>query len=122
MRILFPAATYLISATVFLVGCGKGNNTSPPSGKAEAFPLPKNPAVAQCEPGVRGGRLVIADFGMPKTFNPVTANEGSSDDIIRFLFSGLTMIDAPTQKILPALAESWSVESDQKTWTLKLRE
>src|SRR5439155_17565557 len=84
---------------VVLCGCGRKSEIAS-SETTSNFPLPKNPAVAQCEPGVRGGRLVIADFGMPKTFNPVTANEGSSDDIIRFLFSGLTMIDAPTQKVL----------------------
>jgi len=65
---------------------------------------------------------VITDFAGPKTFNPITANEGSSDNIIRLIFSGLTTIDAPTQKVLPALAESWSLDPDQKTWTLKLRQ
>jgi len=116
------AAILLLIAT-FAAGCGKSSPDPRPATEASGdYPLPRNPGIAQCEPGVRGGRLVIADFGAPKTFNPITANESSSDDIIRFLFSGLTTIDAPTQKVVPALAESWSVASDQKTWTIKLRD
>src|SRR3954470_12731950 len=37
------------------------------------------------------------------------------------LFSGLTTKDQVTQEVRPALAESWSVDADQKTWTFKLR-
>ncbi len=63
----------------------------------------------------------MAEFADPKTFNPITANETSSTDIIRFLFAGLVNLDPPTQQPLPGLAESWSVAPDQKTWTFKLR-
>lgn len=84
-------------------------------------PLPEPPLVANCEPGIPGGRLVIATFGDPKTFNPITENESSSSDIIRLLFSSLTDLDWPTQKAKPGLAHSWQVEPDGKTWTFKLR-
>ncbi|HKQ37860.1 MAG TPA: ABC transporter substrate-binding protein [Verrucomicrobiae bacterium] len=66
-------------------------------------------------------RLVLVNFADPKTFNPITAAETSSRDIIYMLFSGLTTKDQVTQEVKPALAESWSVEGDQKTWTFKLR-
>lgn len=66
-------------------------------------------------------RLVLVNFADPKTFNPITAAETSSRDIIYMLFSGLTTKDQVTQEVKPALAESWSVEADQKTWTFKLR-
>ncbi|MHB8522786.1 MAG: ABC transporter substrate-binding protein [Limisphaerales bacterium] len=111
----------ITAAVVFaFAGCGKKSEEAP--GKSSAsWPLPQPPYVAPCEPGRRGGRLVIATFGEPKTFNPITANESSSNDIIRFLFASLVNIDMPTQEYLPALAESWKVEPDQKTWTFKLR-
>ena len=48
-----------------------------------------------------GGRLVFADFGDPKTFNPVTANETSSLDIIYLMFDGLVKKDQTTQELLP---------------------
>ncbi|MBI1840467.1 MAG: ABC transporter substrate-binding protein [Verrucomicrobia bacterium] len=84
-------------------------------------PLPDPPFISPCEPGVRGGRLVISSFVDPKTFNPITANEQSSLDVLRFFFSGLVDYDLANQTTRPALAESWSVAPDQRTWTFKLR-
>ena len=85
-------------------------------------PLPVPPLVAECSPGVRGGRLVMSTFGDPKTFNPIASNEGSSEDIYRFIFASLLTLDMQTQKMLPGLADKWSVAADQKTWTFKLRQ
>ena len=79
------------------------------------------PLVADCEPGIRGGRLVVTTFGDPKTFNPITENESSSRDIIRLLFSGLTDLDWPSQSARPGLAHEWKVAADGLTWTFKLR-
>lgn len=111
----------ILAGSLAWTGCGKKPDASTPPSSAQDYPLPDPPFVAKCAPGTHGGRLVIADFGTPKTFNPVTANESSSDDINRLLFSGLVSLDAPTQEIVPALAEAWSVAADQKTWTIKLR-
>ena len=102
-----------------VAGCGDKPVAGPQA--TANYPLPEPPLVAKCEPGQFGGRLVIATFGDPKSFNPITANEGSSQDIYRFVFSGLTTLDEETQVVGPSLAESWSVEPDQKTWTFKLR-
>jgi len=75
----------------------------------------------EIEPGRPGGRLVMSTFGEPKTFNPITANESSSTDIITFLFAALMRLDLKTFEVAPGLAESWSVAEDKKTWTFKLR-
>lgn len=112
----------LLSLGVFLGGCGKRSEESTGARAKNDFPLPKNPYVSKCEPGGRGGRLVVATFGEPKTFNPITANESSSTDIIGHLFGALLRIEVPTQEVVPGLAESWKVEPDQKTWTFTLRE
>jgi len=77
--------------------------------------------VADCEPGVPGGRLVVALFGDPKTFNPITANEQSSEEIYRHLFAGLLGFDWTSQQVTPELAESWTNMPDGRTWTFKLR-
>ena len=45
----------------------------------------------------------------------------TSRDIYRFLFNTLENYDWPSQQAIPGLAESWSTEPDQKTWTFKLR-
>lgn len=70
---------------------------------------------------MRGGRIVIATFTDPKTFNPITASEMSSMDITYRINSGLLLVDSPTEQPRPGISESWSVEPDNKTWTFHLR-
>ena len=111
--------TLSVLLLVGLTSCGKKSNES--SGPSSEGPLPEPPLVANCEAGKRGGRLVIATFGEPKTFNPLTANESSSTDVIRYLFAGFMNFDMAKQETTPWMAESWKVEPDQKTWTFKLR-
>ena len=111
---------------LLLAGCDKKSDPGTPGTSAtqtrpSAGPPPEGALIAKCEPGIPGGRLVIATFGDPKTFNPITANESSSEDIIRFLFASLVNMDWITQEIEPVLAESWTVAEDKKTWTFKLR-
>jgi len=105
---------------LFIVGCGrKGAGTG---GKSEAAgPLPEPPLKYDISPGQPGGRLVMATFAEPKTFNPITANESSSVDILTLIFAGLVGTDLQTFKQIPVLAESWTVGEDNKTWTFKLR-
>jgi peptide/nickel transport system substrate-binding protein len=101
-----------------LVGCKKGPDShSSATSRVTADP----PLIADCEPGKPGGRLVIATVGDPKTFNPIVENESTSQQVLRFLFVGLTGFDWRTQTALPSLAESWKVDSDGKSWTFKLR-
>ena len=106
-------------AGILLSGCDKGNGTKiVDRGNAT---VTEPPLVVPCQPGKPGGRLVIASFGDPKTFNPITENESSSTDIIRLLFMGLAALDTQTQEVRPGLAHKWNVEADQKTWTFHLR-
>ncbi len=92
-----------------------------PSARRSAAVVTDPPMVVPCQPGKPGGRLVIATFGDPKTFNPITENESSSQDIIRLLFMGLVVVDTQTQDVRPGLAHKWDVSADQKTWTFHLR-
>ena len=109
----------LVAVIACLSGCGKKPETTGKS--AASYPLPEPPLVAPCQPGKPGGRLVVATFGDPKTFNPITANEQSSIDISRFLFASLLGFDWPSQRVTPGVAESWTNSPDGKTWTFKLR-
>lgn len=118
MKRFLIAAGGVIVAGALLTGCG---NESKAPEKAIKAPLPEHPLIAPCEPGIPGGKLVIATFGDPKTFNPITENESSSYDIIRFLFGSLLNFDWVKQQPTPGMAESWSVAPDKKTWTFKLR-
>jgi len=121
MKNSFARITAVFAATIVcLSGCGKKAETAPQK-TAGSYPLPDPPLVANCKPGIPGGRLVIAEPGDPKTFNPITANESSSLDIYRFLFASLLGADSVTQEVEPGLAESWTNTPDGKTWTFKLR-
>lgn len=109
-----------VLALVFLAACGKKQSGALTEAESKA-PLPQSPRVASCEPGIRGGRLKLSNFSDPKTFNPITANETSSLDLIYWLFDGLVRKNQITHEIEPGLAERWTVEPDQKTWTFHLR-
>jgi peptide/nickel transport system substrate-binding protein len=113
MKACYQCALVLL-ATAAMGGCSRN-----PSGHA----LPEPPRVAQCEPGIPGGRLVLSLPGNPRTFNPILdANgNGTSDGVIRLLFSALIEVNLESQEAEPGLAESWSVGPDQKTWIFKLR-
>src|SRR5690349_7625164 len=107
---------------LILASCGKKEPASAPGPQPAAnYPLPDKPLLAPCEPGKPGGRLVIAEPGDPKTFNPITASDLSSRDIYRLIFSSLITFNWPKQEVEPGLLESWSVADDKKTWTLNLR-
>ncbi len=107
------------AAALLFSGC-KQEKTATTTTAQGALPVP--PLVNDCAPGIRGGRLVLSTFGDPKTFNPIASNEGTSEDIYRFIFASLLTLDLPSQKMLPGLAHKWSVAADQKTWTFQLRE
>lgn len=128
MKTLSLPLASALGAALLLAACKKsetpaasGSSTGSPGAPATAKPLADPPQIADCEPGTRGGRLVIATFGDPKTFNPITENESSSRDIIRLLFLSLVEFDWQTEQVKPGLAHAWAVEPDQKTWTFKLR-
>lgn len=71
--------------------------------------------------GRTGGALTIAVRSDPKTLNPVLAVDQSTREIIDCMNADLIHINRETQKTEPALAKSWSVSRDGKTYTLHLR-
>jgi peptide/nickel transport system substrate-binding protein len=120
VKSIIGAIAIFVAAFFCLSGCGKKPLAAPAKPAAD-YPLPDPPLVADCQPGIPGGRLVIATFGDPKTFNPITANEQSSEEIYRHLFASLLGYDWTTQAVTPGLADFWTNSPDGKTWTFKLR-
>jgi peptide/nickel transport system substrate-binding protein len=80
------------------VACGGGSSTTAPAGSILAS--------------------VISD---PKSFNPVTARETSTTDVLGLVFEGLVSVNGRTYEVEPALAERWSVSEDGRSWTFHLR-
>ncbi|MGH9732196.1 MAG: ABC transporter substrate-binding protein, partial [Candidatus Acidiferrales bacterium] len=72
-------------------------------------------------PGRAGGQIVVALRSDPKTLNPALAADVPSRDIIYCMNADLIHINRETQNTESALAKSWSVSRDGKTYTLRLR-
>jgi peptide/nickel transport system substrate-binding protein len=73
------------------------------------------------EPGVPGGRFVIGVTNDARTLNPIMSNEASSSEVSDRLFTALTEFDNVAQRVRPALALSWDMSPDGRTWTWHLR-
>lgn len=87
---------------------------------ASALILPIN-AHGQDATPQKGGTLTMARDSQPLTLNPIGANDNGSIFMIVQIFDTLVETqDAPVPQ--PAIATSWTVSDDSKTWTFTLRE
>lgn len=66
-----------------------------------------------------GGALRVALDGRITTLDPQNAGDASTVQVTRQIFE--TLVDEVGGRIVPKLAESWSVSADGRTWTLSLR-
>ena len=73
------------------------------------------------EPGISGGKLVIAQRSEPRTLNPIQSVDQNSLGVLGRMMGDLIHINRATQKTEPALAKSWTVSKDGTVFTLKLR-
>jgi peptide/nickel transport system substrate-binding protein len=71
--------------------------------------------------GTCGGTLASSQRSEPRTLNPLVAMDGASIEIIRLLTADLIHINRYTQKPEAALASSWAVSDDGRTFTVHLR-
>ena len=107
----------LCALSVSILSCSQ-----PPKIERGTYPLPKDVEVVSCKVGKYGGMFVLAVSQEPKTFNPLIASDAYSADAISMLLSPLVSYDPFTQENIPALAKSWKISEDGKTYTFFLRE
>src|SRR5450631_4753233 len=68
------------------------------------------------------GSLVFCSEGSPEGFQPQFFTTGTTFDAVSVpMFNRLVEFELGTTNIVPALAESWTVSPDAKTYTFKLR-
>ncbi len=72
--------------------------------------------------GKAGGTLTLAIGSAPTTFMYYGAIDGAAQRVAQNMFNGLIESNIATGKIEPALAESWTVSGDGKSYTFKLRQ
>ncbi len=93
----------------------------PPAGFK--LPFPDAMAADGITPGKRGGSFTYVAFGDgPKTFDPVTANDSGSNEVISRMFTGLVEFNNQTQVYTPGLLKAWTMEADKRNWMLELRD
>jgi peptide/nickel transport system substrate-binding protein len=116
--LLFVACALGGCATHKEVASGGGARPPAPLSSTETEDFEKT-AVA----GPRGGTLRLTGLGAgAKTFNPLVSKETSSGAVVNVLFDGLVRRDLQTLEMKPALAKSWDVSKDGRTWTFHLRQ
>ncbi len=69
----------------------------------------------------QAGVLRIAQADPPDAFDPATLGDNRSIELAQNVFDGLTAVNEKNLKVQSALARSWSVSRDGKTYTFKLR-
>jgi dipeptide transport system substrate-binding protein len=73
-------------------------------------------------PALAKGTLVYCSEGSPEGFQPQFFSTGTTFDAVSVpMFNRLVEFELGTTNIIPALAESWTVTPDGKTYTFKLR-
>jgi peptide/nickel transport system substrate-binding protein len=73
-------------------------------------------AVAQAQ------TLVVARGNDANSLDPAESVSFEAIKVADWTFDGLVRFDGNSHKIVPALAESWTISDDGKTWTFKLRQ
>ncbi|MGQ3028024.1 MAG: ABC transporter substrate-binding protein [Ferrovibrionaceae bacterium] len=72
-------------------------------------------------PAAAKGTLVYCSEGSPENFNPQINTTGTSFDAAKPVYNGLVEFERGSTKVIPGLAESWTVSEDGKTYTFNLR-
>jgi peptide/nickel transport system substrate-binding protein len=83
--------------------------------------VPQEYATMPGEAGDAGGNLIVALRSEPKTLNPVISVDATSREVIGAMQADLIHINRETQRTEPALAKSWTISRDGKTYVLQLR-
>jgi oligopeptide transport system substrate-binding protein len=125
---LFLLAT---TAILMLVVACSGNSTTPdPTASASPTPVPTRASAPDISPELKetptsdgapkqGGKFTLV-YSDPPTLDPHLVVDGTSFGIVVELFSGLVSLDK-NLKIIPELAESWSVLNGGTVYEFTLR-
>jgi peptide/nickel transport system substrate-binding protein len=112
-----------VAIALLLAACGGSSSSS--SQKASLAGSNGVSTSAACQRGpVHGGALVYERQAATETLDPLNPKNGNGD-IFAYnqIYSGLVRSDptGQTNRIVPSLAERWTVSSDGKTYTFFLR-
>ena len=69
----------------------------------------------------RGGTITLGDVGNPQLINPVLAVSNADKDMATLVYSGLTRWDPDQHKLIPDIANHWTISSDGTVYTFTLK-
>ena len=93
----------------------------PPQIERAIHPLPEDVFVTDAPLGRYGGIFVLNETTQPTTFNPQVPNNVSTSVLLTRLLTPLVAFDPSSQTYEPALARSWEISEDNKSYTFYLR-
>ncbi|HYD66383.1 ABC transporter substrate-binding protein [Azospirillum sp.] len=79
-------------------------------------------ALALAAPAQAAKTLVFCSEGSPENFNPQINTTSTSFDVALPVYNNLVQFEYGGTKVMPGLAESWTVSSDGLVYTFKLRQ
>ncbi len=87
--------------------------------RAAALLLPAALAIACGSAAAK--TLVFCSEGSPENFYPAVNTTGTSFDATTQVYDTLVQFERGSTKVLPGLAESWTISPDGTEYTFKLR-
>jgi peptide/nickel transport system substrate-binding protein len=72
--------------------------------------------------GATGGTMVFGAAGVPRSFDPLFAQDGETFRVSRQIYDTLITYKQGTSELTPGLATKWEPSPDGKEWTFTLRE
>ncbi|HCQ29230.1 MAG TPA: hypothetical protein DIU39_03025 [Flavobacteriales bacterium] len=99
--------------TALLAGCGVDNNTSDTAADNENIETSNKLQL--------GGELHVSEMELNPIIDPIALVDAHTEHVSSQIFDGLVAYDPKDLSIKPAVAESWDVSEDGKTYTFHIR-
>lgn len=107
-----------VAGAVALPGMGHVLRDLPATRRPSGLHLPQ---ATQGPPTKRSGTLQVANLAEPNFIDPSFSLEVEEFAVVRSVYDGLLQWNTNQNQLEPALATSWSFNSDATQWTFKLR-
>lgn len=111
------------AAALVAAACGGAASPTPPASPSPGASAPPSAAPSPSGQPKSGGTLVVALPGDITRTDPALIDDSNSSYVMNQVMEGLVGLKpGTTSEIVPALAESWTLSPDGKTYTFKLRQ
>ncbi|MBK6771074.1 MAG: hypothetical protein IPG78_02800 [Ignavibacteria bacterium] len=112
----------ILCLTIFIISCGRQQNTNTQSGSNSAFQLTElaPPDITGAE---NGDWIIKQEMSDAEKLNPTVTNDATAQGIYLYIFESLLSVDRTTYGLKPLIAKSLPVISDDHlSYTFDLKE